>query len=173
MVFFSDACRQRCRPGARFSPSPHRFDTRHPPGDAHRRCWCAGHRVRLPSPNLCCQPLPHWGEWRHYPYVVLHPGNSCFLSNQQRGIGVMYTLSHDQKWTYLKTHPFSAAIFGSGLVLYGLKWHNHEAIDIQELSKAKRCYLFPSVVWGPQSQTAWEYYSLIMLAFENPLSVNH
>lgn len=88
VLFFSDACRQRCRQGARFSPSPHWSDTRHPPGDAHRRCWCAGHCVRLPSPNLCCQPLPYWGEWRHLdangsvPFSFeprLHPFSFCLF----------------------------------------------------------------------------------------------
>lgn len=61
-VFSSDACKQRCGQGVGYTPSAHRSDPWHPPGDAHHRRRRAGHRLRLPPPDLCSQPLPHRGE---------------------------------------------------------------------------------------------------------------
>lgn len=61
-VFSSDAREQRCGQDAGYTPSAHRSDPWHPPGDAHHRRRRAGHRLRLPPPDLCAQPLPHRGE---------------------------------------------------------------------------------------------------------------
>lgn len=61
-VFFSDACQQRHRQDIRDAPAARWPNPRHPAGDTHRSSRRAGHRVRLPSPDLRSQSLPYRGE---------------------------------------------------------------------------------------------------------------
>lgn len=61
-LFSSNSSRERRRQDTRLTPSAHWSDPGHPPGDARHGCRRAGHRLHLPSPHLCSQPLPHRGE---------------------------------------------------------------------------------------------------------------